>query len=510
LTTEAEFSENIGKYDALVTLLVLKNIDSVAPALSLFERETLYNKLTHHPVIPFIPSFNVRDLQFNLPDREVYKELKEINVDEFNISRILQMIKNNLFPNLHSLTFSVSRPIMMNTMHLRELRSLTLDNISENLQSLPDLTDIKLDTLCLSGYVMEFTGDLPRFLKLCNCYVKDSVGLLGCETMKLVNTRWNAGSLPTKSLSIEQGSFSRELPDTLDELRFIDVSMNADVPIIPHSLRSLHLDSVCLGLLEQVKSIEHLDTLVLDTKGNQISLPKSVDSLTLSGTIIEGFPSNVTSVDLYSLVVNCANLLNTLPRSVTSLQIVKCILTSNDIQTDTIPESLKTLRIIECKSSNYSKIEPVNTLDELIVIDSPFAVIDNPSSTSRYLCAKTNVLLMDIREFRLFCIGQSSMIMFDKFELCYDDITNGVHWKKPEELKKYMEIFLSYPYKIPRIRASLAGVVLSKGNVDTVIKVGTKPYTVKSLKDTVKLLGSGALKGDKELDAFIRELTITP
>jgi hypothetical protein len=508
LTSEEDFSENIKGREELVILIALKEIDSVAPVLSVPERELLLTRLIDNPIIRYIPSFNVLNLQLDLPEEiDIFEELKEIKVDEMNLTQILMMIKEGKAPNLQELSLIVSRPIAISTTHLKHLRSLTLKNTSSSIHSLPNLSNLSLDSLDLTGYAIEFEDTLPHTLKLQNCYVKNSCNIPGCKSMKLINSIWNSettpGSLPSDALTIEDGTLTTRLPGTIK--RLILVNTEVSFPL-PDSLTSLHYDDRRQDITER-QSIDtrnlFLKTLVVTLYESEIHIPSTVESLSVMKTMPSDLPGGLVFLELNNLVVDQVKFFSQLPVLLSKIRLIECSFTSsNDI---IIPETLRQLEFIACQDNYHVGIDVLDTTDTLLVI-GPSPLIRprrlSPGSSARYLQAKTNTLLMNLREFHLFCISQLGRLSFAGFEDCYTDIVMGNKWRTPEELRKYTDIMYMYPFQIPNIRSQLVSKnILLYANPGATIKIGTTNHNVGNIR---RLADSGTTRStDPNLQVLI-------
>jgi hypothetical protein len=511
LTSEAEFRRSIDRREELVILLALKEIDCIAPVLSLREREILLLRLINNPVVSYIPAFNVSGLQLDLPF-DTYRELKEISVDENNLIRILMMIKEGMIPALEKLSLTASRPIEITPTHLGNLRSLTLKNTSKELYHLPKLDGLFLDSLELSGYAMEFQGTLPSTLKLRGCYVKNSHELEGCEEMVLTNTRWDSGtspgSLPTVKLTIENGNLSRRLPETLKFLVLVNTEYTFP---FPDGLVSLHYDDRREDVEDHpeiVLETRSLETLAVTLYRSGVFIPPTVRSLFVLGVMPSELPPGLVSLELDKLTVNQEHLFAALPGTVKSLRLLECAFTSNsDI---VAPETLRKIEFISCAEGHQVGINASDSMESLLVIGMYPRIRTeylSEGSATRCLHAKTNALLMNLREFHLFCISQLGKLLFYSFEDCYTDIVMGVRWKTPEELRAYIGIMFRYPYRIPIIQTTfVAKKVVMEANPDATIRIGNTSRKVGDLRKTIL---SGVPVADQRISSFVDELMMS-
>lgn len=534
LTTEKEISAAMGMREELVALLAFKEIDSVAPALSSPERELLYDRLIRSPVIPYICSFRVRGLPVKLPIPQadhVYEKLCEIEVDEFNITQILKAFREGYMPRLHTLTLYVTRPLEMDLRHLSMLRSLTLENQSDELHPLPNLNGLALNKLILKGYILELQGTLPRSLTLHYCVVKDSLGLKGCERMYLVATRWAReisgvvvmapSSFPSISLSVEQGNLVGQPPETLEELTIVNSSIgNVSLVLLP-KLHTLRLD---LDEGHGIPNIEfvfpaNLETLILATDMNQISLPNSVSHLHVSRTFPSSLPGRLVEMDLHAIDIDQRNLFTNLPRTIISLVLVSCrFMTNDDILEGHIPQTLRILKFIACSDAIHLGIQPPQSLGELIVlgmypkIRDDVALFDEEGRLmNRRLQIQTPYMLMDLREFRLHCLAQASKRAFDDFEACYLDVFAGDRWKPYEELLEYANTMFAYPFRIAEPRSMIvARDIIHHAHSQTAIRIGTTYYNIGDIRSLIHAGPESRTRIEPRLQRFIQGIREAP
>lgn len=496
-TKADEFLEKVKGRTELVALLALKNIDCIAPVLSMSEREKLYRELIKSPVVRFAPSFNVRNTEVILPAGADYERMKEISVDEFNLVRIIIMINDGFFPNLTSLKFFTDGTLTLNTSRLSNLRSLTLINMSDRKLTLPDIDGLDLDELSLNGYVLGFLESLPKKLSLEQCIVQESANLLGCEEMRLIETDWKKQSVPSTSLYMEKGVLNKRLPDKLIELYLIDskVEERAINYRDLKELRVLRLDNVQTDSdppvdfvkARTITSKSKLQELIISSSEKEINIPDSVITLRMKDTIPSNFGENIRVAEFVKINENLKLLLDNLVK-VEELYLIECTFgDANIIESDFIPISLTKMRFIRCTADGI-KIDPPNGLRELVVIGkSPDIIIDKSTPPSlKWLHSLTNTLLMDLREFRLFCVDKLNRGIFMEYEHCTWDILNGRGWKTRTELISYLSIISQdYPFIIPRPERGSVGLqIVNKGNTAMRIKIGNSAYTIDYLRRT--------------------------
>jgi len=478
--------------------LAFKNIDCIAPVLSMQHREKLYRELIKSPVIRFAPSFNVRNTEVVLPAGNDYERMKEISVDEFNLVRIIIMINEGFFPNLSSLKFFTDGTLTFNTSHLSNLRSLTLINMSDRKLPLPEIDGLDLDELSLNGYVLGFLERLPKKLSLEQCIVQDSADLPECEEMRLVETDWKKQSMPSKSLYIERGVLNKKPPNTLIELYLIDskVSEKTINYYDLSALKVLRLDKVEMEDSAKVRTIisRKLEELIISSSEGGIKIPNSIITLRMKDTplrtkdnLLINFGDNIRVAELVNIKENLRELLDTLKKTkVEELYMIECTFDdATEIEDQFIPSTMKKMRFIKCVAEEIN-IYPPNSLRELVVIgkNPDINIDDNIPSSFKWLHSMTNTLLMDLKEFRLFCIDKLNRGTFMEYEPCTADILTGKGWKTKSELVLYLYILLKdYPYTIPKPdKVSVGLQIVNLGNTAMKIKIGNSYYTIEYLR----------------------------
>jgi hypothetical protein len=301
--------------------------------------------------------------------------------------------------------------------------------------------------------------------------------------MKLINSIWNSettpGSLPSDALTIEDGTLTTRLPGTIKHLILVNTEVSFP---LPDSLTSLHYDDRRQDITER-QSIDtrnlYLKTLVVTLYESEIHIPSTVESLSVMKTMPSDLPGGLVLLS--------------------KIRLIECSFTSsNDI---IIPETLRQLEFIACQDNYHVGIDVLDTTDTLLVI-GPSPLIRprrlSPGNSVRYLQAKTNVLLMNLREFHLFCISQWGKHSFTSFEDCYTDIVMGT----PEELRKYIDIMHMYPFQIPNIQSPfILKNILLHANPAVTIKIGITNHNVGNIR---RLADSGTTRStDPNLQVFI-------
>jgi hypothetical protein len=220
-------------------------------------------------------------------------------------------------------------------------------------------------------------------------------------------------------------------------------------------------------------------------------------------TMPSDLPGGLVFLELNNLVVDQVKFFSQLPVLLSKIRLIECSFTSsNDI---IIPETLRQLEFIACQDNYHVGIDVLDTTDTLLVI-GPSPLIRprrlSPGNSVRYLQAKTNVLLMNLREFHLFCISQWGKHSFTSFEDCYTDIVMGNKWRTPEELRKYIDIMHMYPFQIPNIQSPfILKNILLHANPAVTIKIGITNHNVGNIR---RLADSGTTRStDPNLQVFI-------
>lgn len=513
-TDATSFISKLQRKRDLVTLTAFKNIDSVAPALSIPGKEQLYEYLVKSSSLPFIPSFNVRGIEVELPE-DIYEYLDEIEVDELNLSRILVMIKHKTFPNLRSLTIYTEGDIIFPIAELPNLRALALHNLTNEIRVLPSIDGLSLDQLSLSGYALEFLGSLPRVMRLEHCYIRGSRGLPGCEEMTLFHTKWILFSFPSRLLYVEGGRIEAQPPSTIESLTLILCKMRGLSFTAMRELKELRLDK-CEGNI-RVEAELPITTLtvnmdyMLETKSH---IPDTVISLYLNSTnqsyTLEKntfkFPQRLMLLELYECMVDLYGLLGDLPKTVQEISLIKCDIHSQRmIESSRFPADLHLLHFIQCESDNMYPAIP-SSLAELIVIGNHPGVYGE--AKKQMLCV-TPVFMMDLVEFRLFCIDKNHRGVFKDFEEYYRDIVQAGRWITEEGKYAYLNILTMYPFQIPQPSDMIiTKSVLKHGNEEMTIKIGRHTHTVKYINELIRQARDEDLeigRIDKELQNIIEK-----
>jgi len=515
-TTAAEFIAKMGSREQLVTMLVLKEIDSIVPAMILQEREKLCDKLIKSSVMPFIPAFNVRGMFLQLPrldmykrpgsppaQREVYKMLKEISIDDNNVTRILGMLETGFFPALQSLTIFAGGLIQFSPEaldNMRNLTSLTLHNTGNEIFEFPRLGDqLALVNVKLVGYVVEFVGRLAPNLTLEKCYVNASRDLPGCEDMSLVNVRWDTMSMPSKALYIEKGVLDVQPPATLERLSLVDsvVKLREDSLAALPLLTSLRLDKIDMGDNTLYLNLApRLKDLVIYSMERRFStMPETVSNLSLGGAFPFQLLPRMQKVELYRLNDSLRDILEMLPEFLETLEFVSCNFQfSVDIAENEFPRMLKNLRFYKCTGSDRVNvtIKRPGSVDELVIIGKQPELYAqelymSEGSRLKFLCSRTNVLLMDLREFQLYCIDKANKSMFPEFEDCVLDILHGTKWHDIPTCVKYGDILMAYPYHITCPHNEIVCAAMIKtANDAMVVDIANIPHTIAALRALIR------------------------
>lgn len=551
-TTAAQFLEKMGNREQLVTLLVLKDIESVAPALPILEREKLCDRLIESSVVPYISAFNVRNVFLNLPNPDIfgqrrsvsvrnYELLKEITVDDINVISILQMIEYGLFPHLESLTIFASGRIEFGTLsalstaegHTRaelenhpmnKLCSLTLHNMSDEVLELPNLGlgILPLRELMLVGYAVEFKTRLPGKLTLEQCYVEGSQGLPGCEEMSLTNVRWDTMSMPSRSLYVERGVLNVQPPPTLERLQLVDSKVDLNdlsLNLLP-KLSFARFDNIDTGnMLIILDSPErNLKELVISTEKEQFSrLPDTVVNMHFAKSMFM-LPLSIRRLNLHQLGIELCDILPVLPGNLEFLELTDCSFEESAVITERqFPNTLKTLHFFKCKSRNRITIAPPPTLTELVIIGK-FPELQDENETwmgrrasFRWLHSLTNTLMMDLREFRLFCLDKLNKSIFQDFEECIIDATRAWKWLEPGECQKYVDILLEYPFHIPVTDSKeISRLIIERGNGGMLMNIANNTYTVDQLRALIAGPETDIEKTSDKLSRFVRNLRTAP
>jgi hypothetical protein len=452
----------------------------------------------------------MKGMQLDLPDAR-YERLREISVDDLNLTRVLLMIREGMIPNLQSLNLTITRPITLALSWLGHLRHLSLENTSKDIHPLPELNELTLDSLSLSGYAMEFQGMLPRILKLQRCFVKDSCDLEGCNEMSLDNVLWETdgispGSLPTTSLAIQCGKFTAPVPNTLKSLTLISTQVEE---ISLQEVTSFYYDDRSRsseGYRDINLAPSRLETLSITLHRDDVVLPPTVQKLVVHGVVPLELPMHLVSLDLEELGFDQLQLFQQLPTSVRSLRVIRCsFLRDGDI---VVPESLKKLEFIGCSEVRDVGVKMSDAMESLLVIGAmPRIRQSEDNRTVKYLQAKTNTLLMDLRQFRLFCISQLGKPTFETFEDCFQDILTGQGWKTPEELQEYTKIIIGYPYHLQRIASSSIMMrVFLNGNQNIKFKFDKSIFELRKLRMVVEASRRETTPLDQALESILNEL----
>jgi hypothetical protein len=481
-TNASSFIESVGERRDLVAIATMNSIDEIAPALLHMDRERVFEWLLESPSIPFIGAFNVLGIQVDIPNSTTYTMLKEITVDELNLTRILIMLQRNRFPVLESLTLFTAGEIEL---PIRSIRKLHLYNVSASLLNLPNLNGLILEDLELSGYVLEFQGHLPKRLKLEECLVVRSEELLGCEDLELIETSWKTLSYPTKRFAVEGFLSISKIPNTLKELTLIDVVISCNLPT---NIDKLHLMKIG-GSINFPKGAK-TTTLTIDSDMINF-LPTGLKNLYLQGTYIKGiiYPETLREIEILECKIDIFEFFRKVREGLEKLSFIKCQFAS-ELKIIGYPKSLKELRFIKCVCPD-SIIEVSNTLRKLVIIGK----YPHPQGKAEeHIYSMTNILLMSDDEFLLFCIEKSRLQLFREYEEYHKDLSANV-----DRLRE----FLSYQFviNVPSDATVLVNVILN-ANPKTIVIIKNHQYTVERLRaDTLNIKN-----GSTNVDSLVFDL----
>jgi hypothetical protein len=523
-TTLTDYLKRIEEKMDILTIFAFKEINSVAPLLNHHEKEELLEYLINSRSLPYIPEFNLLRIHVNLLTDINYKVLKKVTVDEMNLNQILIMIKKNLFPALEDLTIYTGGLIVFE--NLPKLKKLCLYNMTRDLLEIPllprDSTN-NIEHLELSGYKIEFKGKLPKYLLLVQCYVINSGGLSGCETLIMSGVHWNTPSYPSKYLHVEGCEIMGNPPETLEELHLVDCKVRYNLSNLKNlkffKMLNLRADALVIGpnldlyeLVANVKDIKTQDLVHIYTT-TKLSI-RGYGELFIPGTPNLVLMKNLVSLSVHDMNIDFLNFLKNIPKSVEIMEFSKCTIMSGYVKKTEV--SMKKLFFYSCNAPDlYIEIDGLQSF--VSCGNGPLKKKDEATLvTNRFLQGKTMVGLMTLYQFELFCIGNSTLIQdetdhkkpaaakkdqsntFD-FQQVFIDIWNTQYWEEvdSEIWKQKINILTYYPYNISRITdVFILMTLIEKGHDATKITFGKQTYTVQEIYDLYKNYESSGTTGN--------------
>lgn len=490
-TNLVDYLNDIKDLTDVLTIMAFHNIDEVAPILSNKEHEDLLDHLIDSRSLPYISTFNIRRIHVDIPTDINYMLLSKIVVDEMNLTQILIMIGQRRFPNLKYLEIYTGGNIVFK--NLPQLETLCIYNMTDDILNLPLISDTShIECLKLSGYKVEFTGRLPKRLVLEQCYVKNSSKLPGCEEMILHSSRWDTPSFPSISLHVEYMTYEHQPPPTLSSIELVHclARFNLDRFVSLRYLKMLYLhpDS-------DIRSRTNLniDTIIasdIDILTQEIDI-SSVKKIAISSLKNNMLPINelnlarrtplAKEVIFYKCFMELNKVIEFLPKSVVKLSITDCVLGS---EIAVIPNNVENLQFFYCTSNSPYITIPRNLPSLISIGHQPIISIAN-NPPLKYNVSKTEVLLMSLNEFRLYCIShmrKDNKNIFNEYNDVFNDIMGSMSWCEFEISKQMLDIFNKYPYNI-NILPSPRGIknIILQGDLNTRLIIDRHLYIVNDI-----------------------------
>jgi hypothetical protein len=295
----------LDKHDALITFLALKDIDEYFPILDKNQKSRVINYLITKAAVFNLKEMKIMDLELNLPENlEVLKNLRKLTMDDYNTNKICQ--NWDYFAYVENLVIFTSVGL---SFAFKNLKKLTVANISSEIKDFDVTIFPNLDFLSLSGFFLEFNQRIPETIVLEDCYVANSKNLPGCKSMTLISTIWKTPSAPSNTLILEEtdyylevqnlevlhlnrSNFPGDLKDLLNlkELKYIGSEVRYDD--IPTSVERLTYDFE-IPIQGKLFS-ENLKQLFLKGVTNSFNIPVNLEILVLTNSKLNADEIKIT------------------------------------------------------------------------------------------------------------------------------------------------------------------------------------------------------------------------
>jgi hypothetical protein len=218
------------------------------------------------------------------------------------------------------------------------------------------------------------------------------------------------------------------------------------------------------------------------------------------------YPPHLLELELYECAVDLYGLLGDLPKTVSRIEFIRCTIHSQrTVESTRFPANLATLYFIRCEAEAVNPAIP-HTLEELMIIGGHPGVYGE--ARQQMLCL-TNVYLMDLVEFRLFCIDRLHKGPFKEFEDYYRDIIEASKSIPQETRHQYLAVLVAYPFQIPLpTDMIITKGVLKYANENMSIKFGRHNHTILYIRELIRQARNEELeigRLDKELQTVIQK-----
>jgi hypothetical protein len=443
--------QKVGEFKELLFVKFLKDHNDVLPAIQLSEKSRIFNALYDRNVMDCVKIINAKGFRIDLPEDLECDMVEKITIDEKNLLKILRMISNEKFPNLSSLSLTVSTKLSLQSRNLKNLKNLTLINNSNTIIEFPSLVGIHLDMLDLKGFAIAFKKSLPKVLKFERCFIGESSDLEGCEELSLFDSVWKNISFPTRILRVEVSELRGEIPKSIEILHIINTEFTLNVTDFTR-LFDLRFDKVVKieGTLP-----DSLKTLTVDGEflTDEITLPNLTTLNVRGGTPSNKYGDTLTNVTFFGCELNMREQFAELTkREIRKLNFSRCIMTGErevEIEYDEFEEVVFYMCYGKEIDFFFSKLP-----EKLIAIGDFIGIADFDGFL------KSEILLMTEKEMKLYLLGESFSPLFTDFWKCFRDIEKY----KPALLDKFFEFSYTVPLPnrkmIPKIEEKYASKIL--------------------------------------------------
>lgn len=443
----------------VLIFMMFENFRKYFPLLGENQKSLLLNRFIFHESAQFICKMDLKDIELNFgEDTPIFNNLKELIIDDYNINQVISRYSS--FPTLESIEIDTTVEIDFNFSNFTKLKKIKIINTGERIKPCPNISNLEIEYLFLSGFALSFSGDkLPKELHLENCYVTSNNQLIGCEIMYLCSVIWEGvKSYPSRELYIDDVDYE-----------YSDDLIGLDVCHVNNSV--FHCD---FQKLTNLKSLRFTDKR---SKNNLFyEFPVSLEKLYIDFFFIKtcknpkiSYPDNIAE---FYMINNKEDFIShcNIPLNAKKVLFTRCFLSINDVllninrhnipvnnleisfskineeysfECTEIPRKIKKFTIRECcieRSSTLSADE-----DQIVIITKTSGInVKEYNMEHRF---SSDILNMNETDFLNICYSASKLASYKDYSKTLDDISS-LKVIDEKKYKMFMKIFNSFPYSI--------------------------------------------------------------